>query len=206
MIAVVDYGMGNLRSMSKALEHVGGSVVVTADESDIRAADRIVLPGVGAFGEAIANLRSTGLVTVLADEVLERKKPFLGVCVGMQLLADESEEHGRHDGLGWIGGRVVPFSRDLGVRVPHTGWNEVEVVNNGNSPLAKLRSADSFYFNHSYHFVPTTEDVVGARCEHGQTFVAALTKGNIVTTQFHPEKSQQVGLNFLADFVYWEPE
>lgn len=206
MIAVVDYGSGNLRSMAKALEHVGGDPVVTSSKADLRAAERIVLPGVGAFGEAMAMLRASGLVDALHEEVVEREKPFLGVCVGMQLLARESFEHGRHEGLGWLEGSVVPLEpADPSLRIPHTGWNDIEVVEDGRSPLACVRSGESFYFNHSYHFVPDDEEIVAARATHGVVFAAALAQRNIVATQFHPEKSQHAGLGFLAKFVDWQP-
>jgi glutamine amidotransferase len=205
-VGVVDYGMGNLRSMAKALEHVGADPVVTSHEAELRAAERIVLPGVGAFGEAIENLRATGLVDALREEVLERGKPFLGVCVGMQLLAAEGHEHGIHEGLGWINARVVPLEpEDPALAVPHTGWNEVEPVDGADSPVARIRPGECFYFNHGYHLEPADDSIVAARCTHGAPFAAALASGNLVATQFHPEKSQQAGLELLADFVYWEP-
>ena len=206
MIAVVDYGMGNLRSMGKALEHVGAEVLVTADADDLRDAERIVLPGVGAFGEAIANLRATGLVEAMEEEVLRKGKPFLGVCVGMQLLARESVEHGRHTGLGWIEADVLPI--ELGgpeIRVPHTGWNALEVVGARDGPLGRVRPGEAFYFTHSFHVVPEDDALVAARCEHGRSLVAAVAQDNILAVQFHPEKSQQAGLEFLADFLSWEP-
>ena len=206
MIAVVDYGMGNLRSMGKALEAVGGEVLVTADARDLRDAERIVLPGVGAFGEAIANLRATGLVEAMEEEVLRKGKPFLGVCVGMQLLARESVEHGRHTGLGWIEADVLPI--ELGgpeIRVPHTGWNALEVVGGSDGPLGRVRPGEAFYFTHSFHVVPADGALVAARCEHGRSLVAAVARDNILAVQFHPEKSQQAGLEFLADFLSWEP-
>lgn len=206
MVAVVDYGMGNLRSMSKALEHVGAEVVVTSRAADLRDAERIVLPGVGAFGEAIGNLRATGLVEALEVEVLQHRKPFLGVCVGMQLLARESGEHGRHRGLGWVDAAVLPLPvTEPGLRVPHTGWNAIEVVGDQDGPLAQVRPGEAFYFTHSFHVVPTDETLVAARCEHGAPVVAAIAQDNLLAVQFHPEKSQQAGLEFLADFLVWEP-
>jgi glutamine amidotransferase len=206
VVAVVDYGMGNLRSMGKAIEHVGGEVVVTSRVEDLEQAERIVLPGVGAFGEAMANLHATGLVEAMEREVLRGRKPFLGVCVGMQLLAGGSVEHGRHEGLGWIDASVLPLpvsSPDL--RVPHTGWNEIEVVGGHDGPLGRVRAAESFYFTHSFQVVPADESLVAARCNHGESFVAAVARENILAVQFHPEKSQQAGLEFLADFLAWEP-
>lgn len=207
MVAVVDYGMGNIHSMAKAIEHVGGDVIVTSSEADLSGADRIVLPGVGAFGECMANLKRTGLVVALEREVLQLGKPFLGVCVGMQLLAREGVEHGTHRGLGWIDGRVVALSRHApGVRVPHTGWNEVQQVRESGSPLDRIRSGEAFYFNHSYHLVADDPGLVALRCDYGQSVTAAVAHGNIITTQFHPEKSQSAGLELLADFLDWSPD
>lgn len=206
MIAVVDYGMGNLHSIAKALEHVGGEPRVTGSEADLRACERIVLPGVGAFGECMANLERTGLIGVLEEEVLERAKPFLGVCVGMQLLASEGLEHGRHRGLGWFPGSVTALERTpAALRVPHTGWNEVEPDASGDSPLGRIRRGEAFYFNHGYHFIPEDPAVVAARCDYGQPVVAAVSWRNILATQFHPEKSQRAGLDLLAAFVEWMP-
>lgn len=204
MIAVVDYGMGNLRSIAKACEHVGGDVVVSAAADDLRAADRIVLPGVGAFGEAITNLRATGLVDTLEEEVLGRGKPFLGICLGMELLASESTEHGRHEGLGWIPGTCIALRPD-GVRVPHTGWNDVELGAVAETPFERVRNGEAFYFNHTFHFVPDDETAVVAWATHGTRVAAAVASGNVFATQFHPEKSQQAGLELLADFLDWEP-
>jgi glutamine amidotransferase len=184
---------------------VGGEPVVTSSPDDLRAAERIVLPGVGAFGEAMANLRSTGLVDVLAEEVLERRKPFLGVCLGMQLLASESREHGRHEGLGWIDGAVLPLAvTSPSLRVPHTGWNDVETDGADGTPLEAVRAGEAFYFNHSFHLVPADDAVVAARARHGGEVVAAIARDNVVATQFHPEKSQRAGLGVLADFVDWQ--
>jgi glutamine amidotransferase len=206
VIAIVDYGMGNLRSMAKAIEHVGGEPVLTSDDADLREAERIVLPGVGAFGEAMENLRSTGLVEVLEDEVLRRGKPFLGVCLGMQLLARSSVEHGRHDGLGWIAADVLPLSITAPeIRVPHTGWNDVELCAAAGTPLERVRPGEAFYFNHSLHLVPDDESLIAAQTWHGERVVAAIARDNVCATQFHPEKSQQAGLELLADFVDWEP-
>jgi glutamine amidotransferase len=206
MIAVVDYGMGNLHSMAKAFEYLGEDVVVTSSGADLVAAERIVLPGVGAFGECMENLRSTGLIDVLRAEVIQGSKPFLGVCVGMQLLAGEGFEHGRHQGLGWLPASVAELPGADGVRIPHTGWNEIELGEAAPiSPFAAVKSGEAFYFNHSYRMVVEDESLVAARCTHGEPFVAAVARGNVVATQFHPEKSQRAGIDFLADFTVWEP-
>jgi imidazole glycerol-phosphate synthase subunit HisH len=202
VIAVVDYGMGNLRSMAKALEHVGAEVTVTADERVLREAERIVLPGVGAFGEAMRNLRESGLVHVLEEEVLRAGKPFLGVCLGMEVLAREGLEHGRHEGLGWVDARVVALEPAEGVRVPHTGWNDVELAQTNGSPLV----GGTYYFNHAYHVVADDPSVVAAWTEHGTRVAAAIAFDNVVATQFHPEKSQREGLELLAAFVDWRPQ
>jgi len=206
VIAIVDYGMGNLRSMAKALEYVGGDALLTSDAADIRRADRIVLPGVGAFGEAMENLHSTGLVDVLAEEVLQGGKPFLGVCLGMQLLARTSVEHGRHEGLGWLAADVLPLTITASdVRVPHTGWNDIELQIAAGTALSRVRPGTAFYFNHSFHLVPDDRSVIAAHTVHGHEIVAAIAQDNICATQFHPEKSQQAGLELLADFVAWTP-
>jgi imidazole glycerol-phosphate synthase subunit HisH len=207
MVAVVDYGMGNLGSMAKALEYLGADVAVTSSVRDIRAAERIILPGVGAFGTAVANLRETGLIHTLQDEVLHRGKPFLGVCLGMQLLARRSVEHGVHEGLGWLDAVVLPLTAaSANVKLPHTGWNEIEPVCSGASPVTSIRDHESFYFNHSYHLIPRDPKVVAARCKHGEDFVAAVSLDNVLATQFHPEKSQRAGLDFLGQFLAWQPE
>ena len=206
MIGVVDYGMGNLHSIAKAIDHVGGDVIVTSDRGALADCERIVLPGVGAFGECMANLEATELVATLEREVLERRKPFLGICVGMQLLATEGHEHGSHPGLGWLNATVDPLEHtEPGLRIPHTGWSDVEVVADSGTPFDNVRAGECFYFNHTYHVVPKDAGLVAAHCSHGQEFVAAIARDNIIATQFHPEKSQQAGLDFLADFVGWSP-
>src|SRR5205823_6187543 len=145
VIAVVDYGMGNLHSMAKAIEYAGEDVVVTDRASDLREAQRIVLPGVGAFGECMANLSRSGLVSVLEEEVLDKRKPFLGVCVGMQLLARTGLEHGQHEGLGWLPAVVRPLERTSpDLRLPHTGWNEIEVLADRLTPLSEVRPGEAF--------------------------------------------------------------
>ena len=205
MIAVVDYGMGNLRSMGKALEAVGGDVLVTADAADLRDAERIVLPGVGAFGEAIANLRATGLVEAMEEEVLRKGKPFLGVCVGMQLLARESVEHGRHTGLGWIEADVLPIELcGPDIRVPHTGWNALEVV--GGSDGLSAGAPPRGVLLHALLPRRAAGRRARRRALRARPFARrGRCADNILAVQFHPEKSQQAGLEFLADFLAWEP-
>ena len=198
--------MGNVRSVHNALDMLGVEAVVTADPDVIARAERLILPGVGAFGDAMANLRSRGLVDVLSREVLEKRKPFLGVCLGMQLLARSSSEHGTHEGLGWFDADVVRF--DLphnGLKVPHMGWNDVSARKP--HPLMRGLREDQFvfYFVHSFHVVCRDATDVVADCEYGYPFAAAIARENIFATQFHPEKSQDNGLQILRNFAEWAP-
>ena len=204
MITVVDYGVGNLRSVAKALEAVGAEVRVSSRAEDLRQAERLVLPGVGAFAPGMANLKAAGLVDVLTEEVRDRGKPLLAICLGQQLLARESEEDGLHAGLGWLPGRVVEFDlRGTSLKVPHMGWNEV--LPQEESPFFEgLGPASNFYFVHSYHVVCDDPQMVVATARYGITFTAALRHENIFATQFHPEKSQENGLRLLRNFVAWK--
>jgi imidazole glycerol-phosphate synthase subunit HisH len=206
-VAVVDYGMGNLHSVRNALSMVGADVVVTSDPDELRRADRIVLPGVGAFGECVKNLRASGVLETLEEEVLKKAKPMLGICLGMQVLATRGDELGDHEGLGWIPGRVRRFTVDetQGLRVPHVGWNEVHVSSSRHPVLAKMRKDASFYFVHSYFFEPVSAEHTAATCDYGGEFTCAVARGTIIATQFHPEKSQQVGLSVLEAFLDWKP-
>ena len=202
MIAVVDYGAGNLRSVAKAVEAAGGDVLVTDDPADVARADRIVLPGVGAFAHCIGSLKAVpGLVEALQRRVVEQGVPFLGVCVGMQLLADRGTEHGVTEGLGWIGGDVVRIAPGgAGLKVPHIGWTEVAPA----APHAVV-GAGTAYFVHSYRFAPSDEATLVARCDYGGAFAAAVGRDNILGVQFHPEKSQAYGLATLRAFLEWRP-
>ena len=206
-VAVVDYGMGNLHSVRNALLMVGADVVVTSDPAELRRADRIVLPGVGAFGECVKNLRASGVLGTLEEEVLQKGKPMLGICVGMQVLASKGEELGEHEGIGWIPGRVRRFTVDdtANLRVPHVGWNEVQPSATRHPVFAKMRKDASFYFVHSYFFEPENEAHVAATCDYGGAFTCAIARDNILALQFHPEKSQQNGLGVLEGFLDWKP-
>jgi len=198
MIAIVDYGMGNLKSVSKAFEFISRDEILVTDKAEVlQRADRIVLPGVGSFGDAVSNLSKLGLIVALRTEVLEKKKPFLGICLGMQILAEKGFEHGTHQGLGFIKGTVTRFEVDL--KVPHIGWNNIKIKKNN-----QLLTDDShdFYFVHSYH-LKSDDDIVCATCNYGYEFIAAIKKYNIFATQFHPEKSQKAGLQILKNFVGW---
>jgi glutamine amidotransferase len=201
-VLIVDYGMGNVRSVHNAFEAVGAPARISRDPADLDAAERIVLPGVGAFGEAMARLGELGLIEPLAREVLGRKKPFLGICLGMQLIADRSFEHGEHRGLGWIAGDVkLVETGDPQLRVPHIGWNAVRTTD---CPLfAGLGKDPAFYFVHSYHFVPADPSTVAGVTNHGSDLVVAVARGNVFGTQFHPEKSHKAGLALLKNFVAW---
>lgn len=203
-VAVIDYGAGNLRSVAKALETVGAEVRVSSSPSGLEQADRIVLPGVGAFGECFAHLERSGFLDPLREHVLVKGKPFLGICLGLHFLARESLENGRHQGLGWLPASVQPLQPSPGLPVPHLGWDEVQPT----IPLRLfqgLRPAPVFYFAHSYALCEVGADWVAAICDYGVPFVAAVQRGNIVATQFHPEKSQENGLRLLRNFLQWQP-
>lgn len=204
-VALVDYGAGNLHSVHNALTAVGAHVAVTADPDEVRAADRIVLPGVGSFAACASGLRSVdGMVEAMAERVQRGGVPFLGICVGMQLLADRGLEHGETPGLGWIAGEVRPIeSTDPAIKVPHMGWNDVAPTPHarGHAVIADGEA----YFLHSYHFAPANGEDVAAMTDHGGGLVAALARDTILGVQFHPEKSQAYGLALLARFLDWRP-
>ena len=196
-VALVDYGAGNLRSAARALERAGARVVVTDDPAVIAGAARIVLPGVGAFAQCIGQLREkTGIEAALNEAVNGRGVPFLGICVGMQLLASEGHEHGVYKGLGWLPGKVERLTpSDPTLKIPHMGWNRVEAVNG-----ADVTSGDA-YFVHSYAFTPEDAADVQAVSDHGGRFAAIVKRGHITGVQFHPEKSQAYGLAFLSNWL-----
>jgi imidazole glycerol-phosphate synthase subunit HisH len=200
MIIVIDYGTGNTRSVCGALRYLGASVQLSADLTAVEQAQKIVLPGVGAFGPAMSSLRATGLVVPLLHAVVERNVPILGICLGAQLLAERSLEFGDHEGLGLIPGVVRKLWSVEPLRLPHIGWNNIRIL--GESPLFKdLTDSESFYFVHSFAVDATNSDDVIARCHYGAEFVAALQRKNIYAVQFHPEKSQRPGLQLLRNFV-----
>jgi glutamine amidotransferase len=199
MIAIIDYGMGNLRSVQKALEAVGHPALVTSDPEEARKADKVILPGVGAFEDAMAELRRTGLGEAFA-EVVAAGRPALGVCLGLQLLFDESLEDGQHRGLGLIPGRVVRFEPGPGRKVPHMGWNELRVVRP--APLLEgLGDSPSVYFVHSYYVRPEDPGVVAAEADYPFPFAAMVWRENLMACQFHPEKSQKIGLEMYRNFA-----
>ena len=203
MIALIDYGAGNLHSVHNALNKAGADdVVVTADAAMVARADRIVLPGVGAFRACRDGLYALdGVVDAMREAVLDKGRPFLGVCVGMQLLADAGEEFGTWEGLGWIPGTVRLIEpTDASIKVPHMGWNDV--VPQGAPPLIEAGEA---YFLHSYHYEAIDPAHVAATTQHGAPLVAAVARDNILGVQFHPEKSQRYGLSLLSRFLEWRP-
>ena len=204
-IALVDYGAGNLHSVENALRKVGADVRVTADPDVLRAADRIVLPGVGSFRACAAGLHAIpGAVEAMHERVFVGGAPFLGICVGMQLLATRGVEHGITDGLDWIEGEVVRIARtDPAIKIPHMGWNEVAPAPHDDG--ASLIEPGEAYFLHSYHFVPAQGRDIAALTDHGGGIVAAVARDNLLGVQFHPEKSQAYGLALLARFLEWKP-
>jgi len=205
-VALIDYGSGNLRSAEKALARAGGAVVVTSKPEAIASAERIVLPGVGAFGDCMRGLSAvSGMIEALRESVLRRGVPFLGICVGMQLLASVGHEFGDHAGLGWIAGEVDRLTpSDPSLKIPHMGWNELTVTRP--HPLfAGIAPGAHAYFVHSYAMRPRDPTHVLATSDYGGIFTAAVGRDNIAGTQFHPEKSQAVGLTLLGNFLTWQP-
>lgn len=199
MIVIVDYGMGNLRSVQKGFEKVGHAAEVSSDPAVVRRASKVVLPGVGAFPDAMTELRARGLIDPIREAV-DAEKPVLGICLGLQLLFETGTEGGRYEGLGILRGEVVKFDLPHEFKVPHMGWNRLNVVRP--SPLTAGLSAEPyFYFVHSYHVVPTDEDVVAATCDYHRPFVALVRRRNLYAGQFHPEKSQHDGLTLLHNFA-----
>lgn len=202
MIVIVDYGMGNLRAIQNMIHHIGAEAEISSDLKIIAAADRLILPGVGAFDNAIRNIDAMGLRPVLGERVLGAGTPLLGICLGMQLLGEKSEE-GTLEGLGYIPGRCIRFDFNgshEGLKVPHMGWNTM-AVSNGNGLFADMPDEPRFYFVHSYHFVCDEESDVICRTEYGYSFASGIVRGNIAGVQFHPEKSHSFGMKLLANFA-----
>lgn len=200
MIGVIDYNMGNIQSVVNAFDCIGKAVSIIKDTSKLAQVDKIVLPGVGAFGIGIKNLKDLNMVDALNEEVIKNRKPFLGICLGMQLICRESFEFGHFYGLGWIDASVRKLERKPGIRIPHIGWNNLKmnkpskIINDNNVNLLDV------YFVHSYYVDPIDESIVTATCEHGSEFAVCIEKGNIFAVQFHPEKSQSIGLDILKRF------
>ena len=211
--AIIDYGSGNLRSAAKAFERAAAEatptepVLVTDDPERVRQAERIVLPGVGAFADCKAGLAAReGMIEALEDAVLRRGVPFLGICVGMQLMARVGHEHGEHEGLGWIDGEVAPLEPDdKALKVPHMGWNDLALEGEAHPVLKGLPGDAHAYFVHSYGLTCSRPDEVFATVDYGGPVTAVAGRDNMVGTQFHPEKSQEVGLTVIGNFLRWQP-
>lgn len=211
MVTIVDYGMGNLRSVEKGIEKVGGHATVTGDADAIAKAERLILPGVGAFRDAMHHLRECRLIEPIRD-YLKRGRPFLGICLGLQMLFDKSYEDGEYEGLSVFPGEVIKFdfegvdianavqSNGHPLKVPHMGWNRLNVAG-PNRLLAGLPDNPSVYFVHSYHVVPKDRSIIAAEADYGIPFTAMVAEGPVFATQFHPEKSQDVGLAMLKNFI-----
>ena len=201
MIAIIDYGVGNLYSVEKAVAAVGGDAIVTSFDTDLKRADKLILPGVGAFGDCMKNLEATGLIPTILDEV-KNGKPLFGICVGLQILFESSEESPDVKGLGIFKGTVKKICAD-GLKVPHMGWNFVKVNAKkvASKFLAGLPATPYFYFVHSYHAVPLDDNLIAAATFYGDRITAAVEFENIFATQFHPEKSGDVGLKVLKNFI-----
>ncbi len=202
MIAIVDYGMGNLRSVSKAFEHLRHAAKVVQTAPELAHASRLVIPGVGAFPDAIKHLHERGLIEPLRAFVASGR-PVLGICLGMQILFAESEEFGRHSGLGLLAGRVVRFSAP-GIKVPHIGWNTL-AIERDSAVLQGVGPGAAFYFVHSFFVQPAEPEVVVTTTEYGQRFASSVQWNNVFACQYHPEKSQTVGLRLLDNFARWQP-
>ena len=200
MIGIVDYNIGNLRSVQKALQHVGGEAVFVRTPKEIAQADALVLPGVGAFGDCVRSLAASGMW----DDVqawAKSERPFFGICVGYQMLFESSEEAPGEKGLGIFAGQVRKFSGRHGLKIPQIGWNTVAVRQPKAPLLAGISDGDYVYFVHSYYAAPTDPAIVALETTYGDTFASAVARGNLLATQFHPEKSQKVGLQILANFA-----
>ena len=200
LLGLVDYGSGNLRSVQRAIEHAGGECTHVQCESHTTGCAALVVPGVGSFGDCARQLRETGLWAVIKSWI-GADKPYLGICLGYQLLFDSSEESPGVEGLGALRGKVVHFPKSSGLKIPHMGWNQLHIRKPSDSLITGLGENPDFYFVHSYYPVPEDDAVVTTTCHYGVEFAASVTKGNLSAVQFHPEKSQELGLKMLRNFI-----
>ena len=198
MIGLIDYGMGNLFSVSKAFESVGAEVLVSSDIAQLEKTDAVVLPGVGNFGDGMKHLTESGLDKFVLSSI-DSGKPFMGICLGMQLLMEESAEAPGVKGLAVFKGKVPRFP-EMNLKIPHMGWNDITIAANGSARFADIPDKSFFYFVHSYYVAPEDQSIVACRCNYGIDFAAAISKDNVFATQFHPEKSQDKGLQLLKNF------
>jgi glutamine amidotransferase len=197
MIVLVDYGMGNINSVLKALKRIGYKAIASSKKEDIESADRLILPGVGHFKKGMENLRKLDLIEILNKKVIKEKTPILGICLGMQLLTNRSEE-GCVAGFGWIKGDTVKFRIDKKFKIPHIGWNNIKIEKE--NPIFS-EEADQFYFAHSFHVIPKNEENILLSTDYGGKFVSGMQKENILGVQFHPEKSHESGLEIIKKFI-----
>lgn len=204
MIAIIDYDAGNIRSVKKALLLLGQEVKITSDAKEIQTADKVILPGVGAFGDAMENLKSRGLDTVI-HQVVEQGTPFLGICLGLQLLFERSDEAPGVDGLGILKGEIVRIPAAEGLKIPHMGWNSLHLSHNGRL-FEGIKEGSYVYFVHSYYLKAQDEKIVKASTKYGVNIHASVEKDNVFACQFHPEKSSEVGLQILKNFVKVQPD
>ena len=210
-IAIIDYGAGNLHSVSNAVLRclsdlgISGEVILACRPEELGTADHIILPGVGAYGECAANLRARqGMIEALEENILRAGKPFLGICVGMQLLATKGHEHGIHQGLDWISGDVIALDPKKNIKIPHMGWNDLQIEID-HPVLSGIKTGTDMYFVHSYHFDLKDKSCFLASTDYGEQVAAVVGRDNIIGTQFHPEKSQKHGLKLLQNFLTWRP-
>jgi glutamine amidotransferase len=200
MIAIIDYGMGNIHSVRKALESCGGKTLVTNNPEDIERCEKLVLPGVGAFADAISEIKKQGLAQVIKKNI-KKGKAFLGICLGMQLLFESSLESPKIKGLGLLKGEVKKFLPKKGLKIPHMGWNQIEIKNTACPILQGIKDKSFVYFCHSYYPRPLDKKIIAATTDYGADFASIICKDNIYAMQFHPEKSQAIGLKIIENFV-----
>jgi len=200
LLGLVDYGSGNLRSVQRAIEHAGGECIHVQREADTTGCAALVVPGVGSFGDCAGQLRERGLWEVIKSWI-GADKPYLGICLGYQLLFDSSEESPGVQGLGVLRGKVVHFPKSSGLKIPHMGWNQLHINKPSDRLMTGLGENPDFYFVHSYYPVPEDDAVITSTCTYGMEFAASVTKGNLSAVQFHPEKSQELGLKMLRNFI-----